>query len=78
MREYVSISPEGVTYIGQNGAVKKARAPLVVCSTGTEPQHAEAAAFYGTAPLVKFLGDCNRAGDIHKAVTAGWSAANML
>lgn len=78
VREYVSISPEGVTYIGQNGAVKKARAPLVVCSTGTEPQHAEAAAFYGTAPLVKFLGDCNRAGDIHKAVTAGWSAANML
>ena len=29
-------------------------------------------------PLVRFLGDCNRAGDVHKAVVSGWSAAKML
>lgn len=78
VREYVSIDPEGVTYITEDGTTQKAAAPMVVCSTGTAPRHADAAAFYGSAPVVRCIGDCNRAGDVHKAVAAGWSAANML
>lgn len=78
VREYVSIDPEGVAYIAKDGTVKKAAAPLVVCSTGTAPRHADAAAFCNCAPIVRYIGDCNRAGDVHKAVAAGWSAAKML
>ena len=78
VKSYVEITETGVTYVGAEGETKTAEAPLVVCATGTEPRHQAAMAFYGTAPLVRFLGDCNRAGDVHKAVTAGWSAARML
>ena len=78
IKAYVEIQTDGVVYVDRNGQTRKAEAPLVVCATGTAPRHQEAMAFYGTAPLVRFLGDCNRAGDVHKAVTAGWSAAKML
>lgn len=78
IKAYVEIQTDGVVYVDRNGQTRKAEAPLVVCATGTAPRHQEAMAFYGTAPLVRFFGDCNRAGDVHKAVTAGWSAAKML
>ena len=78
VESYVEITESGVTYVGAKGETKTAEAPLVVCATGTEPRHQAAMAFYGTAPLVRFLGDCNRAGDVHKAVVSGWSAAKML
>ena len=78
VRSYVSMDGEGVTYVDKDGKTRRAEAPLVVCATGTAPRHQEAMAFYGTAPLVRFLGDCNRAGDVHKAVSSGWSAAKLL
>ncbi len=78
VKAYVEIRADGVAYVDKDGQTRKAEAPVVVCATGTAPQHREAMDFYGTAPLVRFLGDCNRAGDVHKAVTAGWSAAKML
>ena len=78
VKAYVEIRADGVVYVDKDGQTRKAEAPVVVCATGTAPRHREAMAFYGTAPLVRFLGDCNRAGDVHKAVTAGWSAAKML
>jgi 2,4-dienoyl-CoA reductase-like NADH-dependent reductase (Old Yellow Enzyme family)/thioredoxin reductase len=78
VQRYVSISQDGVSYVDRQGQLQMRQAGLVVCATGTAPQHDAAAAFYGTAPLVRFLGDCNRPGDVHKAVTAGWSAAKML
>ena len=78
VKAYVEIRADGVAYVDKDGQTRKAEAPVVVCATGTAPRHREAMAFYGTAPLVRFLGDCNRAGDVHKAVTAGWSAAKVL
>ena len=78
VKSYLSIDSDGVTYVAKDGTTRRRKAPLVVCATGTAPRHQDAMAFYGTAPLVRFLGDCNRAGDVHKAVSAGWSAAKML
>lgn len=78
VKSYLSIDTDGVTYVAKDGTTRRRKAPLVVCATGTAPRHQDAMAFYGTAPLVRFLGDCNRAGDVHKAVSAGWSAAKML
>lgn len=78
VQSYEAIDSEGISYVDQKGKRQRADASLVVCATGTAPRHQEAMVFYGTAPLVRFLGDCNRAGDVHKAVSAGWSAAKML
>lgn len=78
VRSYVSIDSEGVTYVAKDGETRQQKAALVVCATGTAPRQQDAMGFYGTAPLVRFLGDCNRAGDVHKAVVSGWSAAKML
>ncbi len=78
VQSYVKIDQGGVTYVSKDGETRYAQAPVVICATGTAPRHKDAIAFYGTAPLVRFLGDCNRAGDVHKAVSAGWSAAKML
>ena len=78
VQSYVSIDPDGVTYVAKDGETRQQKAALVVCATGTAPRHQDAMGFYGTAPLVRFLGDCNRAGDVHKAVVSGWSAAKML
>lgn len=78
VQSYVKIDQGGVTYISKGGENHYAQAPVVICATGTAPRHKDAIAFYGTAPIVRFLGDCNRAGDVHKAVSAGWSAAKML
>ena len=78
VQSYGKIDQGGVTYVSKDGETRYAQAPVVICATGTAPRHKDAIAFYGTAPLVRFLGDCNRAGDVHKAVSAGWSAAKML
>ncbi len=78
VQSYVKIDQGGVTYVSKDGETRYAQAPVVICATGTAPRHKDAIAFYGTAALVRFLGDCNRAGDVHKAVSAGWSAAKML
>ncbi len=78
VQAYVKIDQGGVTYVSKDGETRYAQAPVVVCATGTAPRHQDATAFYGTAPLVRFLGDCNRSGDVHKAVSAGWGAAMML
>lgn len=78
VQSYVKIDQGGVTYVSKDGETSYAQAPVVICATGTAPRHKDAITFYGTAPLVRFLGDCNRAGDVHKAVSAGWSAAKML
>ncbi len=78
VQRYEGISTSGVSYINAAGEKAFAEGDAVICSTGTAPRHADAAAFYGCADVVRFLGDCNRAGDVHKAVTAGWSAAKLL
>lgn len=78
IKSYTAIDEAGVTYINGQGQTVRADAPLVICATGTSPRHADAAAFYGCGDVVRFIGDCNRAGDVHKAVTAGWSAAKLL
>ena len=78
VQQYCAITPDGVTYVNRAGETVQRKAELVVCATGTAPRLSEAAAFYGCADTVRYIGDCNRPGDVHKAVTAGWSAAKLL
>ena len=76
--KYLSIEDGQLTWIDHNGEQKCLKADSVICASGTAPRHQEAAQFYGAAERTYYIGDCNRAGDVHKAVVAGWSTANLL
>ena len=78
VREYVSVTPEGVTYVDEKGEEKFVPAQLVVLSGGVAPMPEESAAFYGAGGHVHYIGDCYRPGDVHKAVTAGFATGNQI
>lgn len=78
LQKYVTVDASGVTYIDQNGQEQFLPADLVVLSGGVEPVPEQCAAFYGSGGHVHYIGDCYRAGDVHKAVTAGFATANQI
>ncbi len=78
VRSYCSIDKTGVTYINHNGDKTTVPADYVVFATGTKPNHDLCQSLYGAAPHTRYIGDCYRAGDVHKALTAGMAAANQI
>ena len=66
----------------RDAILKAVHAPMgskaVFLSGGTEAAPEACAAFYGAGKHMHFIGDCRRAGDVHKAVTAGWAVANQI
>ncbi len=78
IREYVSVDEKGVTYVDRDGQTRFVPADLVVLSGGVEPTPDLCAQFYGAGDRVHYIGDCYRAGDVHKAVTAGFAVANQI
>ncbi len=78
VQKYVSIDPDGVTYLDQDGQKQTLPCQLVVLSGGVAAQPAEAAAFYGAGAHTHYIGDCYRPGDVHKAVTAGYAVASQI
>ena len=78
VRKYTKVDPSGVTYLDENGEEQFIPADLVVLSGGTSAVPDKCAEFYGVGKRIHFIGDCYRAGDVHKAVTAGWAVANQI
>ena len=78
VRKYTKVDPSGVTYLDENGEEQFIPADLVVLSGGTSAVPDKCAEFYGAGKRIHFIGDCYRAGDVHKAVTAGWAVANQI
>ena len=78
VRKYTKVDKSGVTWLDEHGEEKFIPADLVVLSGGTAAVPEKCAEFYGAGKYVHFIGDCNRAGDVHKAVTAGWAVANQI
>lgn len=78
LQKYVKVDPKGVTYIDRDGKEQFLPADLVVLSGGVESVPEACARFYGSGDHVHYIGDCYRAGDVHKAVTAGWATANQI
>lgn len=78
LQKYVRVDATGVTYIDREGQARFIPAELVVLSGGVEPVPLECAKFYGAGDHVHYIGDCYRAGDVHKAVTAGFATANQI
>jgi len=78
VQKYTRVDASGVTYLDESGVERFIPADLVVLSGGTEAAPEACAAFYGAGKHMHFIGDCRRAGDVHKAVTAGWAVANQI
>lgn len=78
LQRYVKVDATGVTYVDETGTEQFVPADLVVISGGVEPVPEQCARFYGAGGHVHYIGDCNRAGDVHKAVTAGFAVANQI
>ena len=78
VQKYTSVDPEGVSYINSEGKEVRIPCDMVVLSGGTAPVPEQCAAFYGSGDHVHYIGDCYRAGDVHKAVSAGWATANQI
>lgn len=78
IRKYVSVDEKGVTYVDKDGNEKFVPADLVILSGGVEPTPDVCAEFYGSGDHMHYIGDCYRAGDVHKAVTAGFATANQI
>lgn len=78
VRKYLSIDEGGVDFIDEHGNRQREDADLVVISGGVEPMPAEAISFYGAGKRTHYIGDCVRAGDVHKAVTSGFAVANQI
>lgn len=78
LQTYVKVDETGVSYVDEAGVEQFVPADLVVLSGGVESVPEQCAAFYGAGGHVHYIGDCNRAGDVHKAVTAGFAVANQI
>ncbi len=78
IQKYTSVDPRGVTYVNKDGEEVRIPCELVVLSGGTAPVPEACAAFYGSGDHIHYIGDCYRAGDVHKAVSAGWATANQI
>lgn len=74
----VSIGPDNVVYVDNNGIEHIVEADSVVIAAGTQARHAKAMEFYGTGGRFFMVGDCNIAGNIQKAMRSAFSIASMI
>ncbi len=78
VKKYIGIDDKGVEFIDENGVTRRIDCDLVVVSGGVKARVGEAAKFYDPSWRTHYIGDCIRAGDVHKAVTGGWAVANQI
>ena len=75
----LAITAEGVTYRDKDGVEHTAACDDVVACGGMAPLEAEALAFYGCAPVFKFIGDCTApGGNLQRGNRQAYSAVNTL
>ena len=75
VQKYLAIEDSGVRYIDQDGQEQFVPADEVIVAGEAKARPADAMAFYSPDWHVHFIGDCHRAGDLHKAIVDGWAAA---
>lgn len=62
----------------EHGETKFVAAGLIVLATGTEATPEYCKQFYGSGARVRYIGDCVRPGDVHKAVSAGFATGSQI
>ena len=72
------IRTEGVVYRDHNGQEQLAACGSVLYSTGTVEKFDEAMGLFGAAAATRMIGDCEKAGNVQKAMRSGYAAAMML
>jgi len=72
------ITTEGVTYLDAEGKEQLLPCESVVMAAGMRPRQAEATALYTPAYRLYTVGDCDKAGNVQKAVRAAFAAAISL
>lgn len=78
VQKYTSVDGTGVSYIDQQGEEQRIDCDLVVLSGGVKPQPDLAKRFFEAGKRLHVIGDCNRAGDVHKAISAAYAVANQI
>jgi pyruvate/2-oxoglutarate dehydrogenase complex dihydrolipoamide dehydrogenase (E3) component len=73
-----SIEDGKVTYTDADGKKQTVEAGSVVLSVGMKPKNDLVMKYIGAADRVLPVGDCNRVGNIQKAMRSGYSIASML
>jgi pyruvate/2-oxoglutarate dehydrogenase complex dihydrolipoamide dehydrogenase (E3) component len=76
--KYTAIDKTGVSYVDKDGKEGKVAADLVVLATGAVGKYDECQSLYGAGIQTFYIGDCNRVGDVHKAISGGFAAANQI
>ena len=69
------IDPDGVRYVGPDGAEQKVFSDSVLICAGAASNTDIAEALIGSAPQMAFIGDVNGFGNVQKAVREGFAAA---
>lgn len=78
VKKYVGIDEKGVEFIDEHGVQRRINCDAVVVSGGVKARAGEAAKFYDPSWRTHYIGDCIRAGDVHKAITGGFAVANQI
>ena len=72
------ITASGVSYIDGEGAEQLLACDSVVMAAGMRPRQADATALYDPAYRLYTVGDCDKSGNVQKAVRAAWATAVTL
>jgi 2,4-dienoyl-CoA reductase-like NADH-dependent reductase (Old Yellow Enzyme family)/thioredoxin reductase len=67
-----------VRYVDGNGDQQTIDAGSVVLAVGLKSRREEALAFYGSAPRLHLIGDCETVGSIRECTRSGYAIARML
>lgn len=78
VQSYTEITENGVSYVDEHGEPQFVEAEGIVLATGTEATPEYCKKFYGAGARIRYIGDCVRPGDVHKAVSAGFATGSQI
>lgn len=73
-----AIDPDGVRYTDAQGREHKVFCDTVLLAVGTRAKTGEAMALHGAAPCTVVIGDCEKAGNVQRAMRSAFAAASLI
>lgn len=72
------IADKSVYYLDKNGEEHEIAVDSVVVAVGSKARNEEAMSFYGVANMTYMVGDCEKVGNVQKAMRSGFATASMI
>lgn len=72
------VTENSVYYLDGNGEEHEIAADSVVLSVGSKSHDEEAMSFYGVAKMTYMVGDCEKVGNVQKAMRSGFATASII